>query len=598
MIARLFENVSPYSTRRMEPANHLAEIVLMLTAAVCIVALLRRAHISPVLGYLLAGVVIGPHGLALIRDVHTMNGVAEFGVVFLLFVIGLELSFERLARMRGRILYFGLLQMPLTALAIGFTVRLSGLSTAASLIIGGGLALSSTAIVLELLGESAERSTQTGRLSTATLILQDLAVIPLLVLVPLLTSNGSIVHALGEASLKAVAGLVGIMLLGRLLLRPFFHATAARSHHELFTAATLLVVLGLAQISAMAGLSPAMGAFMGGLLVSETEFRHQVEADILPFKGLLLGLFFFTVGMGVDLQLLMSEPVKLLCLTVALIGAKACIMVALCLVLSFPYGVALHSALLLSQGGEFALVLFGLAGDQHIITPYTRQMLISGVVLSMVATPLLHLIGRRLGGLAAHRDPTSPTVTASVNVRETMDLRGHVVIAGFGRVGRIIAQLLESERIPYVALDIDAANVGTMRERGKRVYYGDSTRSVVLKAVGLPRARAAIVSHSYTGAALKTIAAIRSLRPNIPIIARAHSIDEVMELEKAGATLALAEMFETSLQLGGALLKESGVTDTEIVRALAAFRASDYALARRAEGLELPEGTEHTDFAI
>lgn len=563
----------------MSPAHHLGEIVLLLAAAVCIVALFRHLRFSPILGYIAAGIVIGPHGLGLIRDMQSTQVIAELGVIFLLFLIGLELSFERLARLRGQVLGFGVAQVLLTSLVIGAGMRLLGQPLEAAIIVGGGLALSSTAVVMELLSESNEKATQVGRLSIKTLILQDLAVIPLLVLVPLLAGEGSVLGALGEAGIKAVLGLAAIMLLGRRLLRPLFRMMAEYRHTELFTATTLLVVLGMAYMSTLAGISPALGAFMGGLLVSETEFRPQVEADILPFKALLLGLFFMTVGMGIDLSIIREQPITVLALMLSLIAVKASLMLALSKLFAIPVATGTHAALLLAQGGEFTFVLFMLAENQGILSTHLSQMLLAAVVLSMTATPLLHALGKAL----ARRSERGSAIHHHLPSRDAMELEGHIIIAGFGRVGRTVAELLDTEHIPYVALDMDASAVGAARAQGKRVYYGDAARAVVLKTMGIGRAQAVIVTHADTQASLHIIQMVRSLGSRIPIIVRARNLEQVQQLEQAGANLAVAEMFETSLQLGGALLKEIGVPDPEVSRVLAAFRAEDYALTRRAE---------------
>lgn len=563
----------------MGHAEHLSQIVLLLTAAVCMVALFRRLRLSPILAYIACGALIGPKGYALINDVTTTNAVAEFGVVFLLFVIGLELSFERLKRLRGKIMGFGLAQVLITGGVITVAALLSGVTMEASIIIGGALALSSTAIVLELLDSSPEKYMKTGRLALATLVVQDLAVIPLLVLVPLLAAEGSVVQAMGEATLKAVLGLMAILLIGRMMLRPLFAMIAGNNNHELFIATTLLVVLGLAYISSLAGISPALGAFMGGLLVAETEFRHQVEADIMPFKGLLLGLFFITVGMTIDTHYIIENWQNVALLMVSLIVVKTLIMMLLCLAFAFPYTATFHAPLLLAQGGEFAFVLFSLAHDQNIIPSETLQLLVSGIVLSMVATPLLHKWGRALSK-RAERKQANPR---SMQVRETLDMQEHVIVCGFGRMGKLVAQLLEAEHIPYVALDMNATTVGNARAQGKLVYYGDAGRAIVLKGIGISRARAMLITHSDLRASRQTITTVRNLNRLIPIIARAKNLEQVQELEATGANLAVAEMFETSLQLGGALLKEVGIAESEISRVLEAFRAEDYALTRKAE---------------
>jgi CPA2 family monovalent cation:H+ antiporter-2 len=564
---------------RMNHADHLSQIVLLLTASVCMVAFFRRFNLSPILAYIACGALVGPFGYAFINDVATTNAVAEFGVVFLLFVIGLELSFERLKRLRGKVMGFGVAQVILTGGIIALAAILCGQNIEAAIIIGGALALSSTAIVLELLENSPEKYMKTGRLCLATLVVQDLAVIPLLVLIPLLAADGSILQAMGEATLKAVIGLMIILMIGRLLLRPMFSMIAANNNHELFIATTLLVVLGLAYISSLAGISPALGAFMGGLLVAETEFRHQVEADIMPFKGLLLGLFFITVGMTIDVNYILGNWQNVLLVMVSLIAVKALIMLLLCMAFAFPYTASLHAPLLLAQGGEFAFVMFSLSHEQNIIPQDTLQLLVSGIVLSMVLTPLLHKCGRMLSKRAELNHP----FPRSMQVRETLDMQDHVIICGFGRMGRLVAQLLDAEHIPYVALDMDATAVGDARVQGKLVYYGDAARAIVLKGIGISRARAMLITHSDIRSSIQTITTVRGLNRLVPIIARAKNLEQVQELEASGANLAVAEMFEASLQLGGALLKEVGIAETEINRVLEAFRAEDYALTRKAE---------------
>lgn len=576
----------------MPHSGHLPEIVLLLAAAVIVVALFRRAGLTPVLGYLAAGVVLGPSGFSVISDASSLGTLAEFGVVFLLFVIGLELSFERLKRLRSQVFGFGTAQVLLTTLLVALVASALGESAAAAIVIGGGLALSSTAIVLQLIGESGDKTTQVGRLSLSTLIMQDLAVIPLLVLVPLLAQpGGSLALELGEAFLKAAFGLAVIIAIGRMLLRPLFRVLAARSHHELFVAATLLVVLGLAYVSTLAGMSPALGAFVAGLLVAETEFKPQVEADILPFKGIFLGLFFVTVGLGLDFAALEGKLDMVLLLTAAFIIMKATLVYALCRGFGFAAGASAHGALLLAQGSEFAFVLFAQAASLGIFSGESAQVLLAVVSLSMAATPLLHFAGRKL---AARLDAKTPVLRATPS-RDMADLSDHVIIAGFGRVGTIIAKLLEAENIPYIALDMDAVNVGMLRGKKLPIFYGDASRPLVLKSIGLERARAMILSHGHPQAALQTIHAVRAMSPLLPIIARARNIEEVLEFEAAGANLAVAEMFETSLQIGGALLKEIGVPDGEIGRVLDTFRARDYALARSGEGVSPPN---KSDFSI
>lgn len=564
----------------MHDAVHLTEIVILLCAAVLTVGLFRALKLSPILGYLAAGTAIGPYGFSLISSVKDTAGFAEFGIIFLLFLIGLELSLERLRSMRKHVFGFGSAQVIITALVIGALFTYYSGNIAVALIIGGGFALSSTAIVLQVIAEQNEKSSQVGRLSLAVLILQDLAVIPLLVFVTAL-SNGkvSLSEALGNAAINAVVGLVVIFIVGRLLLRPLFRFIAALENTELFTATTICVVLGMAWLTHFAGLSAALGAFMAGLLVAETEFKHQVEADMLPFKGLLLGLFFMTVGMSLNVGMLLEAFEGIAGLTVSLMATKAFIIIVLCRAFNFSLAASIHTGLLLAQGGEFAFVLFSLASDSGIIDHDLAQILMVVVTVSMALTPLAADIGNRIATVLEKRLGATPESITE----ETLDLSHHVIICGYGRVGHTVAELLENENIPHVAIDMDSYRVSRERKAGVPVYYGDSARAHVLSALGIKRAEAVIITHNDTRVALQTIATIRDIAPEIPIIARAKNIEQVQKLERAGATLAVAEMFETSLQLGGALMKALGIPDHEITRIIDIFRAEDYALTRTAE---------------
>ena len=573
----------------MHESPQLLQVVILLCAAVCIVPLFRLLRLSPVLGYLAAGMVIGPFGLAYINDIETTAGIAEFGVIFLLFLIGLELSFERLRSMRKHVFEFGGAQFLLTAGVIGaFFVGIGG-AEASAILIGGGLALSSTAIVLQVIAEQGERSSQVGRLSLAILILQDLAVIPLLIFVSLFAqSEGSLWQLMGNATLKAAACLLFLFFVGRLLLRPLFRFIASLESTELFSATTMFVLLGMSWLTAVSGLSPAMGAFMAGLLVAETEFKHQVESDILPFKGLLLGLFFMSVGMSLDMAILIDRFGSIIGITIALMGVKALVIMSLCRVFGFSLSTAVHVGLMLSQGSEFAFVLFSLATLQGIMDPVISQMLLVVVTVSMALTPLIAQLGKRLA-MSLEKYALSPSDNI---LEETLDLSHHVIISGYGRVGHTVARLLEEENIPYVAVDMDAFQVSKERKAGVPVYYGDTTRMHVLNALGVGRARALIITHNDTRVAMQTVLTLRENGRDLPIIVRARNLEQVQKLEKAGANLAVAEMFETSLQLGAALLKSLQVNDHEINRLIERFRAEDYALTRTAEQHISPEPAE------
>lgn len=571
----------------MHEIPHLPQIVLLLAAAVVSVALCRRAQVSPVIGYLLAGALIGPHAFSLIEKPETTSALAEFGVVLLLFLIGLELSFQRLVKMRLHVFGFGTLQCVSTAFAVGLVLSWFGHAPSVALLIGGALALSSTAVVLEHLQETGERSSQVGRLALAVLILQDLAVIPLLIAVPYLAdAEGSFMSALAHAGFNAALALAAVFIFGYVLLRPAFRFIASLDSHDLFFAAALLLVVGMSWLTYSLGLSLALGAFLAGLMMAETEFRPQVEADILPFKGLLLGLFFMTVGMTLNLQVVWENLTTVALGSVALMAGKAIIILLLCRAFGFNLASSINAGVVLSQGSEFAFVLLSLAALQGVLPSETAQIAIVIVIVTMALTPFAAQLGKWVTSRLSHGAMARNTATIS---EEMLDITDHVVIAGFGRVGHTVARLLEAENVRYVAVDMNAESVSRERLNGMPVYFGDASRMHVLKAIGLERAKAVIITHSDTRFARQTVQAIRELSPEIPIVARARNIEQVRRLERVGANLAVAEMFETSLQLGGALLKQLDVADHEINRIIELFRESDYALTRSAEAPELKE---------
>ena len=564
-------------------SQQLPEILVLLAAAVLVVAVFRLLKLSPVLGYLVAGAAIGPHGFSVIKNVEQTAGVAEFGVVFLLFMIGLELSLERLQAMRKLVFGFGSAQVVLTAVVLGGIALFFGLKLGPVVIVAGGLALSSTAIVLQVIEETGQKSSQVGRISLAVLLMQDLAVVPLLVLVPLLGSHGSdisIGSALLDAGLKAVAAMVVIMIAGRLLLRPVFSVVASFQNSELFLATTLLVVLGTAWLTSMAGLSLALGAFIAGLLVAETEFQHQVEADITPYRGLLLGLFFMTVGMSVDYQLLIHKLWLIAGLSLGLMVIKAGIIIGLFRLFHFRIGAAVQTGLLLSQGGEFAFVLFGLAAEKQVIGQEFTQILLVVTTVTMALTPLAAIVGKKLAEVLEKRSAPHHRIDPNELHAEAHDLDQHVIICGFGRIGQTVAKLLTAEGIGFIALDTDPLNVQIGKKRGKPVYYGDATRADVLEIVGVTRARAAIVALKDMAMAEKAVKALAATNPDLSILARTRDLEKFSQMEDAGAHVTVSELFEGSLQLGGALLRILGVPDHEIMRVIEIFRARNYALTR------------------
>ncbi len=539
----------------MPETGYLVDVVVILLAAVVSVSLFQRLKLGAVLGYLVAGAVIGPAGLAAVDDLEATQTLAELGVVFLLFTVGLELPFQRLRVMRGRFFILGLAQVVVTSLAIAAVASLLGSQPATAIVIGGGLAFSSTAIVLRMLSDRGELTTQFGRAVFAVLIIQDLMVGPFLVLVLALgqgQEGSSLAVALGIAALKAAIGVMAMLGVGRAVLRHVFTSVAATREPEIFAALTLFIVLTAALFSHLAGLSLAFGALLAGMLLAESPYRHQVHADIQPFRGLLLGLFFMTVGMQVDLRLNLSEAALISALVVALLLGKAGILIALGRGLGLPTAQALHLGVLLSQGGEFAFVLLGAAMTVGVLPWGDGQLLILVVALSMMLTPLLARLGRS-SERAVERSHVAE-VEAAGPATEAID--EHVVIVGFGRVGRAVARSLSESGVPFLALDLNPHSITQAQQKGLQAYYGDATRPEVLLAVHVERARAMVVAVDNPKAALQIVAMVRYIFPTLTVYARARDEAHAQELERAGAHSVVPELVATGVKLAGSLLAD------------------------------------------
>lgn len=570
----------------MENLSFLPILIVILLAAVLVVAVFRRFHLSPVLGYFVAGAAIGEHGWFKIVNSSEIHVFGEFGVVFLLFAIGLELTFERLKSMRAHVFGFGGLQVVITATVISlFLCLYIDLKTA--IVIGGGFALSSTAIVLQVIAEQRRQSTQVGRLSLAILLMQDFAVVPLLVLIPLLAS-GSDTHQLwtllGLAGIKAVVALAGIFVLGRLFLRPIFRMiyVSHSKNNELFIATTLLIVLATAWMTEEMGLSMALGAFVAGLLVAETEYHLQAEESINPFKGLLLGMFFMTVGMSFNMSLMIQELNMILLITLLLILVKFLIIMVLCIFFRFNLGTAIHAGLILAQGSEFAFILFNLAAQKQIISQNTGQILMIVVTVSMALTPLLSMIGDII---ANYLDKKEKMDYSEIN-KDVADLDNHVIIIGFGRVGKMVAGLLEAEKVNYVSLDIDSNHVVHERKDGFPLYLGDGSSMEMLGSLGIERAKSVIVTIDNEAILKKCTKVIRDNFAKIPIIVRAKDLQNEQELYKVGASIIVPETYETGLQMGGAVLKSVGISENEVSRIKNQFRMGNYIMAQEQQEYE------------
>ncbi|XP_065864636.1 K(+) efflux antiporter 2, chloroplastic-like [Euphorbia lathyris] len=568
----------PHQEINAEEAS-LFDVLWLLLASVIFVPLFQKIPGgSPVLGYLAAGILIGPYGLSIIRHVHGTKAIAEFGVVFLLFNIGLELSVERLSSMKKYVFGLGSAQVLVTAVAIGLAAHfVCGLPGPAAIVIGNGLALSSTAVVLQVLQERGESTSRHGRATFSVLLFQDLAVVVLLILIPLISPNSSkggvgfqaIAEALGLAGVKAAIAITAIIAGGRLLLRPIYKQIAENQNAEIFSANTLLVILGTSLLTARAGLSMALGAFLAGLLLAETEFSLQVESDIAPYRGLLLGLFFMTVGMSIDPKLLLSNFPAIMGTLGLLIGGKT-LLVAL---IGRIFGVSIISAirvgLLLAPGGEFAFVAFGDAVNQGIMSPQLSSLLFLVVGISMALTPWLAAGGQLIASRFEQHDVRSLLPVES----ETDDLQDHIIICGFGRVGQIIAQLLSERLIPFVALDVRSDRVAVGRALDLPVYFGDAGSREVLHKVGAERACAAAITLDTPGANYRTVWALNKYFPNVKTFVRAHDVDHGINLEKAGATAVVPETLEPSLQLAAAVLAQAKLPMSEIASTINEFRS-------------------------
>lgn len=558
----------------MHEPSLLSDLLLLLLAPVIIVPLFQRLRTSPIVGYLVAGIVIGPDALGLIAETPTIDALAELGVAFLLFAIGLELSLQRLRLMRRLVFGLGGSQVLLTGAAIGLVAWLLGASGAAAIVIGGALALSSTAFVLQLLVERGEQVDRFGRTAFAILLFQDLAVVPLLVLVPLLGADPEqLLPAIGLAALKAGLVLGLVLVAGRLVLRPIFRVVAATRSAELFVSATLLVVLGLGWLMTQAGLSMPLGAFLAGLLLSETEYRHQVEADIRPFRGLLLGLFFITVGLGMDLGVVLARLPDVALVLLGLITGKALLITALCLAFRLPIGDALRVGLLLAEGGEFAFVLMEAAMREGVLPDPTAQVLMASVALSLIATPFLAELGSQLARRIRRRAEGDLGTLRS----EAEELSDHVIIAGFGRVGQTIAKLLAGAKVPYVGLDLDPIRVARCRDEGLPAFYADASRMEVLAAAGAGRARAAVITIDQPGAVDRAVAALHQHFPELRLFVRGRDLRHRRALEERGATAVVPEAVEASLQLGGVVLESVGASPESASEIIQQLRRNDYA---------------------
>jgi K+:H+ antiporter len=571
-------------------AEGLKGLIIFLVVAGVIVPLFHRARIGTVLGFLIAGVVLGPHGLGRLDTSYPWLGyvtfddpaqgaaLAEFGIVTLLFLLGLELSLQRLWQLKRYVLGIGLVQVMLTTVAIGASVRISGALPPAGIVLGLCLALSSTAIVMQLLIEQHRSANLVGRIALSVLLFQDLMVVPILFVVAILAGGEkSGIGGLIEPFVAALAAVIAIMLVGSFIVRPLLRSALRTGSRDLIMAISLLILVVLAVATGLAGLSVALGAFLAGLLLSDSEVRHHIEVDLEPFKGLLLGIFFISVGTNVDIVAVAGDTGWILLAVVLLMSVKAAILFGAARSFGVPRAVAAEVALLLAQAGEFGFVVIGVAQAGNLLPPRFAGGAVAVVGLSMLATPLVAIAARaialRLDSADHGKHAPGPDLA---------ELDNHVVIGGFGRVGRLIARTLEAENVPYIALDSNGELVGRMRIERRPVFFGDAGRPELLTRIGAQRARAFVVTVNNSLAAERMVAAAKQINPRAVVFARASDPEHAERLMALGAVGVIPETVEASLQLAARLLEGLDLPEEAISQRVADMRAAE--LGRLAEG--------------
>jgi CPA2 family monovalent cation:H+ antiporter-2 len=559
----------------------LESVLILLAAAVLVVGVFRTLQLPPLVGYLFVGLVVGPHALGLIADSRDTDHLAEFGVVFLMFSIGLEFSLPRLFQMRRLVLGLGGAQVAATMVLV-IAVTLPFLDDwRAAFAVAGALAMSSTAIVVRMLADRMQLDTPHGRAALGVLLMQDLAVVPLLIVIPALGGSAeTMAGALALAALKAAVVLAVILFLGQRLMRPWFHAVARRRSHELFIANVLLITLGLAYITEIAGLSLALGAFLAGMLISETEYRHQVEEDIKPFREVLLGLFFVTVGMKLDLAVVAVNVLAVAGVFALTTLAKFGIVFVLARAFGSPTGVAMRSGLALAQAGEFGLVLMGLAAARGVVDPVIAQVTTAGMLLSMLLAPLLIQHSDRLVLRFSKAEWLLRSLQLHQVAVQSLASERHIIICGYGRTGQSLARFLQRAEVSYVALDLDPDRVREAAAAGETVVYGDASRRETLVAAGISRAAALIISYADTASSLKVLHVAHEVAPSVPVVVRTADDTELDRLTEAGAAEVVPETFESSLILASNALLLVGVPVRRVLTLLRDIRKERYRLLR------------------
>jgi glutathione-regulated potassium-efflux system protein KefB len=565
------------------PEAHLDDLllalVIILGASAGAMAIAKRFRLSPVIGLFATGFVVGPSMLGVTQNVSQLREIAEFGVVLLLFLIGLELNPRKLWAMRTRVFGLGSLQVAVSgALLFGFLVA-TALPWNVALVVGFALALSSTAFVAQILAERAELNTETGRTSISILILQDMAVIPLLAIVPLISEGAP--QVVGEPvwlrALMIIGVLAAVLLVGRYVLPILLGWTAKRRFMDVFAVLSMLAVLASAWVMELTGLSMALGAFLIGVTLSVSDYRHQVEASVLPYKGLLIGLFFLSVGMSIDIAVMRQEWLRVILTVLAVIGIKIAVLVALCAAFRVSRRATIRTAFLLSQSGEFGFVLLGSALASGLVGEDQFALALVIIAVSMAATPVLVKLGNALSDLLdrSARQPVRPEVGSGE--------KNHVVVTGIGRVGRIVCDMLKAFDVPYVAFDVDVERVARGKMSGYHVRFGDIGDSHLLASGDLARAVAVVVTINDLQACEKVVSALRNFYPELPVHVRVYNFEGRDAMLERGVVSAIPETVEASLELGANLLQHLGVSDSEVKELLGTLRAGGYARVRSGE---------------
>ena len=559
--------------------NSLQLLLILLAVAVGVVVLCRILRLPAMLGYLIVGILIGPHALGWIPDAPETRHLAEFGVVFLMFSIGLEFSLARLRIMQRVVFGLGTAQVLATILLVMLTSLFFGLDWRAGLALGGVLAMSSTAIVSKMLVERAELNTQHGQNVMGVLLFQDLAVVPLITIIPALASSGQAVYTtLGVALLKAAVVLAALLIFGQRILRPWFHLVARQKSSELFMLNVLLFTLGLAWLTELAGLSLALGAFVAGMLISETEYRYQVEEDIKPFRDVLLGLFFVTIGMLLDLGSVIAGFGWVLLLLLILLPFKAAVVAILARWFAADWGAAIRSGLGLAQAGEFGFVLLTLAGGVNLLPAEVMQNVLAAMLISMLAAPFLL---QHAEAIVRYISP-SAWMNRAMQIHQiavqSMGADAHIIICGFGRSGQALARFMQQENVRSIALDLDSRRVREAAAAGESVVYGDAAKREVLLAAGLMRAKTLVITYDDKHSALKILHHVNELRPGLPVVVRTADDTHIEALKQAGAAEVVAEVTEGSVMLASQVLLMSGVPLNRVIRRIQESRARRYSV--------------------